>query len=209
MRQDGGVRHSTAVRRLRTIAARCQQASPLWDAEPVLLAAYAFGEVLSQRPDDHAALDVVQVAFVLNLPTADVTWGCHPQSCSGLPRVLEIDKAPVDWYWRPAGWPVSNHHIQRPLRIWSPDGPDVDALDALEGHEAESRRLPALPPAEAAEQLTTELQASLAHLRSVRETYWQHNWRRENRGLGLYPENHLWNAVHGYLDLLEAVQSQT
>lgn len=103
--------------------------------------------------------------------------------------MLEIDKAPVDWYWRPGAWPVSNHRIQRP--------------------PAETLRLPAPPHTEAAEQLATELEASLTHLRSVRDAYWQHNWCRENRGLGLDPEDHLWNAVHGYLDLLEAVQSQT
>jgi hypothetical protein len=36
------MRHETAVRRLRTIAARCQQqASGLWDDEPFLVGAYA------------------------------------------------------------------------------------------------------------------------------------------------------------------------
>lgn len=57
--------------------------------------------------------------------------------------------------------------------------------------------------------MTTELEASLAHLRFVRDAYWQRNWRRANRGLGLYPEDHLWNAVHGYLDLLAAIPGQT
>lgn len=209
MGQDGVVRHATAVRRLRTIAARCQQASGLWRDEPVLLAAYAFGEVLAQRREDHADFGSVQVAFVLDLPPADLTWCCQPQSCSGLPSILEIDKAPVDWYWRPAVWPVSNHRIQRPLRLWSLDGPDTDALDALARHEAESLRLPEPPPEQAAEQLTAELEASLAHLRSVQKSYWQPNWRKEHRGFGIYPENHLWDAVHGYLDLLAAIRSRT
>lgn len=35
------------------------------------------------------------------------------------------------------------------------------------------------------------------------------NWRREHRGLGIYPENHLWDAAHGYLDLLTAVENRT
>ena len=32
-------------------------------------------------------------------------------------------------------------------------------------------------------------------------------WRREHRGYGRYPENELWDAVEGYLDLLDASQS--
>ena len=31
-------------------------------------------------------------------------------------------------------------------------------------------------------------------------------WRRENRGGGRYPEHELWEAVQGYLDLLDASQ---
>jgi hypothetical protein len=40
-----------------------------------------------------------------------------------------------------------------------------------------------------------------SHLR-----YWDHEWRREHKGLGRYPENELWEAVAGYLDLLDASQ---
>ncbi len=31
--------------------------------------------------------------------------------------------------------------------------------------------------------------------------------RREHRGYGRYPENELWDAVEGYLDLLDAASS--
>ena len=124
--------------------------------DPFLVGAYVFGAVLEAR----AAVDVVQVAFVLNLPPHDLTWCAQPQSCAGLPHLLEIDKAPVEWYWRPALWPVSNHVIDRPLRIWSLDGPDTVALDALDRADAETQRLPAPTDADAREQLTTELAAS-------------------------------------------------
>jgi hypothetical protein len=194
------MRHETAIRRLRTIAKRCQQMSGVWDEEPFVVGAYAFGAVL----DAPADVDVVQVAFALNLPPDELTWCAQPQSCVGLPHLLEIDKAPVEWYWRPALWPVSNHLIDRPLRIWSLDGPDAAALDALERGEAETLRLPAPTQAEAREQLTAELEASLAHLHRVEAGYWARDWRTAHRGSGVYPENHLWDAVHGYLDLLKA-----
>src|SRR5258705_298229 len=98
VRQNGCVRHQTAVRRLRTVAERCQRASGLWDDEPSLVGAYAFGAVLEPRTD----VPVVQIAFLLNLPADELTWCAQPQSCTGLPHLLEIDKAPVEWYWRPA-----------------------------------------------------------------------------------------------------------
>ncbi len=58
------MRHETAVRRLRIVVQRCQRASGLWDNEPILVGAYAFGHVLEPRTD----VPVVQMAFVLNLP---------------------------------------------------------------------------------------------------------------------------------------------
>ena len=51
------------------------------------------------------------------------------------------------------------------------------------------------------------LSAALSHLREVRDKYWDHGWRRERRGYGRYPENELWDAVEGYLDLLDASRS--
>jgi len=197
------MRHETAVRRLRTIAEHCHQVYRLWTDEPLLIGAYAFGAVL----DTTADLDVIQVAFVLDLPPEELTWGAQPQSCVGLAHWLELDKAPVDWYWRPARWPVGNHVIDRPLRIWSVDGPDTDALNALQRGAAEPLRLPAPAPGDAREQLTVELAASLAHLRRVEAAYWTRAWRAANRGSSFYPENHLWDAVHGYLDLLSAADS--
>jgi hypothetical protein len=49
-----------------------------------------------------------------------------------------------------------------------------------------------------------DLALSLAHLRWVEAGYWDRDWRNSHRGSGVYPENHLWDAVHGHLDLIEA-----
>jgi hypothetical protein len=182
------------------IADRCQQTAGLWDGEPLLVGAYTFGAVL----DDPVDLYMVQVVFTLDLPPGELTWCAQPRSCAGLPDLVEIDKAPVQWYWRPALWPVSNHLIDRPLRIWSLAGPDTTALDALERGAAEPLRLPAPTNTDARAQLAEELDASLAHLRRAEAGYWEADWRRDHRGSGVYPENHVWDATHGYLDLLTA-----
>ncbi|KUL29194.1 DUF7711 family protein [Actinoplanes awajinensis] len=194
------MKYGTAVKRLQTIADRCQHVGDL--DELLLVGAYAFGAVLDEPGD----LDFVQVAFVLDLPPDDLPWHTQPQSCSSMPYFLQIDKGGVDRFWRSASRPVSNHRIVRPLRIWSrEDGPDAVALDALRRGEAEELRPAAPGAAELREQLTAELATSLAHLRRVEGSYWEREWRRDNRGGGTYPENHLWDATHGYLDLLDAI----
>ena len=67
-------------------------------------------------------------------------------------------------------------------------------------------RLAPSPQAER-EQLAQELAAALSRLRAVHACYWDHDWRREHRGSGGYPEHHLWEAVHSYLDLYDAAES--
>jgi hypothetical protein len=202
------MRRDTAVRRLTTIAEECQRIRGLWedpDEQPFVTAAYAFGELI----DGAAEVECVQVGFVLNLPAEELAWGAEPNGCGWLVDVLRLDKTPVDRYWRPAGSPVANHLITRPLRIWSADdGVDQQALQALSSGSCESLRLPALPPRAADEQLATDLATSLAHLRAVEASYWEQDWRRQHRGGGVYPESYLWDAVHGYLDLLAATTDE-
>ena len=67
-------------------------------------------------------------------------------------------------------------------------------------------RLAPSPQAER-EELAEELATALSRLRAVHASYWDHDWRREHRGFGRYPEYHLWEAVHGYLDLYDAAES--
>jgi len=80
----------------------------------------------------------------------------------------------------------------------------VAALDALARGDADGLRFPEPSQADLREQLAAELAASRTHLRSVAANYWERDWRSANRGYGAHPEHHLWDAVHGYLDLLEA-----
>ena len=172
------------------------------DAETDLVSVYAYGAVLDEPGAD---LEVVHIACVVDLPAADVPWGVEPPWCSSLAYLLELEKAPVVWRWRSAEWPVWNHAIRRPMAVWTVDGVHGEALDALAGRRADSFRLAEPDVAERAEQAERELAVSAAHLRSVRDRYWDdRGWRREHRGNGRYPEHHLWDAVDGYLDLLDA-----
>ncbi|MBB5787038.1 hypothetical protein HD601_001613 [Jiangella mangrovi] len=170
----------------------------------MLVAAYAFGQILEDAGD----LDVVQVAIVLDLPAAQLTWGAQPAACRWLRYVLDLGRNPVSARWRPAAWPVWNHRIQRPLRLWSAaDGIDSAALDALSRGKAESFRLPSPPHEERAEQYRLELTACRDHLRTVRDHYWDRDWRREHHGDGDYPDQQLWSATDGYLEMVDVVHS--
>ncbi|TMK43911.1 MAG: hypothetical protein E6G66_14705, partial [Actinobacteria bacterium] len=72
------MRYNTAVRRLRTIAESCERPNRLTDS-PILVAAYAFGDVL----DGRAELPRVQVAFVIDAPPEEVTWFAEPPFGTG------------------------------------------------------------------------------------------------------------------------------
>jgi hypothetical protein len=203
------MRRASAIRHLTAIAEGCQRMAGLWeeedDCQPFVAAVYAFGELV----DGAAEVECAHVAFVLNLPADEVTWGSVPDGSAWLVNMLRLDKIPVLRYWRPVGSPVTNHLIVRPLRIWSADdGIEEQALEALRSGSCESLRLPSPPVQEAEAQLTTELAASLAQLQAVEANYWEPKWRREHRGGGIYPESHLWEAVHGYLELLTATTGE-
>jgi hypothetical protein len=195
-----GMRYATAARRLQMIAEECDRHAKVWD-QPLVVAAYVYGSLL-EGPEE---VEVVQVALVVDLPPDEVTWWADPPPAAAFAETIGLGKAPVEWWWRPVLWPVWNHEIRGPVRFWSLDGPDEDVLRAIA-----QQRLDALdrlvPTAEEElEQLEEELSAGLSHLRKVTEAYWDREWRRDHRGLGLYPEHHLWRAARGYFDLLAAV----
>lgn len=191
----------TAIKHLRTLA-ELSGTAHLPSDEPVLVEAYAYGDILDPATDE---LDFVRVALVLDLPADEVTWLALPSTHVWLNHHLRLNKVPVHALQRPSVWPVWNHLIRRPLRIWSFDGGTDDAaLAALTNRDVESLRLPAPSRDEEAEQLAEELNASLVHLRRVQESYFEREWRSTHKGFGVYPEDHLWHAVEGYLDLLDA-----
>jgi hypothetical protein len=198
------VRHATAVRRLRLIVERCQQACHLWDPGTGLAAVYAFGDCV-EPPAETDAVDVVQILLVVHAEADDVPWCSRPPQFAGLPYVLELNKAPVDWFFWPVATPIGNHAVDGAVRIWDrDDGIGTEALDAIAAGRPGGFRLPPLGQARRRQQAADDLDASLRHLRQLRDRYWQRTWRDDHHAAGMAPEDHLWDAVHGYLDLLDA-----
>jgi hypothetical protein len=194
------MRYRRAVEKLRILADECDAAKNPPPEEPFLLEAYCFGDVL--RGAD--PLECVEVVLVLNLPPQEVVWGSTPHGTVWLSDRLRLSKGGFCYWWRSHLDPVANHYIREPVRFWSHGGPDEDVLQALaERRFADLPRL--LPPTAASrDQLIRERDAALGLLRKVHASYWDNDWRREHRGLGRYPENELWDAVDGYLELRDA-----
>lgn len=195
------MRYRRAVEKLRVLADACQSTTRLPVDEPFLQEAYVFGDVL----DGADPVESVQVALALDLSPEEVPWCSQPAGTAGLVDSLRLDKGGFAYWWRSRHEPVWNHVIRDPVRFWSLGGTDESVLDALR-----DRRFAELPrvsasPADLRQRVKLELGRALSQLHTVDQKYWDRDWRGEHRGGGRYPENHLWEAVDGYLDLLEAV----
>lgn len=193
------VRFDTAVDRLHKIADACSDVSRYRDE---LAAAYVYGGLLTG-----ADVEVVHVALAVDVPAEDLPWRAEPAALRALAEVLRLDRAPVRWVWRPAGEPVGNHAIIEPVRFWTRDGGvDEEVLRNLRDRRLEKLPRESTPSEDAERHLTRDRDRALRHLRQVTDDYWEPGWRRTHKGTGLYPEDHLWRAVQGYLDLLDASQ---
>ena len=197
------MRYAQAVKKLRRLARACGRVGvwPPWE-EPFLVEMYAFGAVVEGADP----LEVVQVAGVINLPPAKVLWNSSPYGTQQLANDLRLGDGGYEYRWRSHLDPVWNHYIQGPVRIWSRAGAEEATLDALAKRRFDDLRRLVPDPAEQQRQLLAEVDAAQRRLRRVRDRYWDREWRREHKGPGQHPENELWEAVSGYLELLEATQ---
>jgi len=198
------VKYSTAVRRLGSVAEGLSTAAG-WE-ESAITEAYVFGGLLN-GPE---SLDVVSVAFVVDLPVAEVPWRAHPASLEALASLLRLNKVPVERVWRPAGWPVWNHEIARAVSFWSRSaGADEATLALLEQRRFNDLTFVVPPSRERyLEQLRVERGAARQHLRRVLDQYHDRDWQRDHRSLGMYPEDHLWWAAEAFVDLDEAIRDE-
>lgn len=200
-RQDGWMRYEAALRHLQIVVDACARHAKICAAmeeEPLVVSAHAFGEVL-RGPD---RLDHSKLAFVLDLPAEKVTWYVEPREAFHFADSMRINRYPLEYYWRPAAWPAWNHYIRDPVELWSVERGTTGVVQALAERrfDALMRALPS--PEDEARQREVELAMSERRLRKVLDSYWDQRWRRAHRYFGTYPEDHLWRATYGYLDVL-------
>jgi hypothetical protein len=196
------MRPSTAMSRLTDVCDGLDRAAERPDS--LVTGAFVFGAFLDADVDP----DYVEVAFVVAEPPEVVPWMARPAHLEALVAILRFTKLPLSWRWRPAEWPVWNHEIDRAVRLWSAaDGRDQDALDALAAQQFDDVTVerPASDEELLAE-LLVERDVGRHHLASIRESFYDQDWRREHRGDGVHAEDHLWWATAGFLDLDDAVR---
>ena len=131
--------------------------------------------------------------------------GLIPAGSEWLADQLRLSKGGFEYFWHSYLDPVWNHYIRSPVRIWSRDGIDEDTLTALSARRFSELRRLTPDPVDERLQVRDDLDAALRHLRDVHGSYWDQAWRRDHRGFGRYPEHELWDAVEGYLTLLNAL----
>ena len=168
--------------------------------------AYVFGGLL----DGPESLDVVSVAFVVDLPVEEVTWRARSAAREALASLMRLDKVPVERVWRPADWPVWNHVIVGAVRFWSrADGIDEDVMALLTQQRFGDLTGVGPPNRERyLEQLRVERDASRRHLHHVLDRYHDREWQRAHRSSTMYPEDHLWWAADAFVELDDAIRDE-
>jgi hypothetical protein len=196
------MKRSTALSRLRDVVEALDRAAT-WP-ETTVTAAFVFGDLL----DAPSGLERVEVALVVDESPESVPWLSRPSHLEALADSLRFTKLPMTWRWRPAEWPVWNHAITSALRIWTTDGgSDPAALNALvEGNVGETLLEAPTDTRALLSELRTERDVGRQHLAFVTDSFHDREWRRIHRGFGVYPEDHLWSAVAGFLDLDDAIR---
>jgi hypothetical protein len=160
------------------------------------------GELLTDVPE----LEVGAVVLVLDEPAHEVPWLALSPAGAWVGDRLRLGKRPFGWSYRPVVWPVWNHANRRLVRFWSAsDGLDESVIDALRESRFDSLAVVEPEPDALAEQLREELAISRRHLRSTLDHYWEGDWRRQHKGFGTGPEDHLWRAAQAVTEMTDAL----
>ncbi|NAZ73991.1 hypothetical protein GTQ99_00910 [Kineococcus sp. T13] len=195
---------TTAVRVLEEVAQRCAHV----DAQPAAIVplrvveAWVHGALLGPRAQEVPDEGGVAVALVADVPPAACAWRSRPPGAGQWLAASGLARRPVELVLRPAGAPVWNHAVRRPVRFWSAaQGTDEAVLAAVRAGDGERLRPPAPAPAELAARLEAELELALAQLRRTGADYAAHRWEP---GSPLARADALSEAALGYLELLDA-----
>lgn len=97
---------------------------------------------------------------------------------------------------------------RRAVRFWTAgDGLDVAVVDALATGQTD--QLPITEPADQqqlAAQLRAEREVSRWQLVEMIDRFYDRDWRREHKHEGVFPQDHLWWAAAGFLELDDAMR---
>ena len=196
------MKRSTVISRLNEIADGLDR-TVQW-SDVTVVGGYVFGGLL----ESDAQLERIELALVVAEPPETVPWMARPAHLEALAESLRLPKLPASWWWRPADWPVWNHTISRAVRFWNADGGrDQRTLDGLAAGRLENVAVE--EPANRSElnaQMLVEHDVARQQLVTVTESFYDPDWRRNHRGGGAYPENHLWSAAAAFIELDDALQ---
>jgi hypothetical protein len=199
------VKRSTAISRLRDVADGLTTTTQWPDAG--IVAGYVFGALIEHTRE----LERVDLALMVDARPEELAWLCHPAHLEAVAALLRFDKLPLRWWWRSVDGPVWNHHIRRAVRFWTAtDGLDVSVVDSLV--EGRLEQVPITEPSDdrqLVEQLIAERDLSRRHLADVIDRFYEADWRREHKYQGIFPQDHLWWAAAGFVELDDEVQRRS
>jgi hypothetical protein len=199
------VKYATAVSRLQSLA---EEANDHWlrlgdtDIGWPLDELWVAGEMLDGPQD----LEVLAIILMLDEPVDELPWLALHASGEWIGERLRLTKLPIAWAYRPAVYPAWNARHRRVLRFWSTKaGPDHEVIEHLRNRQLD--QLPVVTPAGAewTGQLEAELDACGRYLGQVLDQYWDEGWRRQHKGFGVHPEDHLWRAAEAVHEISHAL----
>ena len=195
------VKRSTAISRLGDVAAGLTRTTSWPDVG--IVAGYVFGALVEQAGD----VDRVELALVVDARQEELPWLARPARLEAIAAQLRFDKLPLCWWWRSTDGPVWNHHIRRAVRFWTAsDGVDVFVVDSVSAGRTD--QLPISEPADHEQlvaQLRSEREVNRRQLAGVIDRFYDQNWRHEHKYQGVFPQDHLWWAAAGFLELDDAL----
>ncbi len=197
------MKRSTAIRHLEQLAAEATRHAEVWP-ESVHPESMWIADDILDAPD---MLDVVTILVRVDVPVEELTWRAINPVEYAIADSLRLPKLPIWQHGRPSAWPAWNAENHRVRRFWHiEEGIDGEVIETLRnGNPIDPI---AVAPHVFIEQMRTEYEVSRTHLNSILDEYWEYPWRREHKGFGIHPEDHLWRAAYGLQQIEEAMGMQ-
>lgn len=198
------MKRGTAIRHLREVAEQsARHLEFATDDFPWPVVDAWIGGDLLERLDE---VERVVTILRLDVPEDDLPELALTDAERAAAWSLDLEKRPMITRSRVAGRPAWSHRERRVARVWSrEDGVDESNLGALADADPSGMAVEAPTVDELAAWLATELPRSEQHLGDVLDQYWDGSWRREHKGGGIYPDDHLWRAASAVQSMRDAL----